>query len=279
MKKIKKNLPAKFEDKTLQVILTQAGLPQEFRTIGKKELQVIADNMPAVYRNMEIYGRKNSQVMGKMMSLQMLRHGPYNAIRQCDSMINSKREALKENGFKLMKENNDLELLYEQLLDDNLTKHQKKDIEIDIMKKECGIADARVSIEHALKEIYMYMMTKKEIMEKHNISDTWSEEEFIGAEIKENIQTAFQHAVRDIQMTGRLNVGTCEWLEQFGINPAIALVEVVEYLKTLNSTSDITNLYSFYDDMYDRYKDEYKKAMDRLGIKNLITEEISYKED
>lgn len=272
----KDNAIVKFEDKSLQMILSQVGLPQEFKVIGEKQLQYIADKMPDVYRNKEIFGRQNSQVSSKFMTLQMLKHGVHNAIKQIDAQIDKKREAIKENGFRLMKEQNELERLYDKLNNPNIDKFDKKDIEIDIMQKECNMADSRVSMEHTFKEIGVFMKTKEEIMKNNNISADWDESDWIKAEIKENIQTAFLHAVRDIEMTGRLNCGTSEWLFQFGINPSVVVVEVMIYLGTLTNQSDINALYDFLDRMYEKFGNEYKKSMAKIGIDNLITEDFAY---
>lgn len=87
------------KDPAMDIILSSTYLPQKFETIGTKELAEIRADLPVLHKNMNVYGRRNSQVTGKMMSLQMLRHGPYNAMRQCDAMINNKKEALKKQVF------------------------------------------------------------------------------------------------------------------------------------------------------------------------------------
>jgi len=266
-----------YKDNTLDLILSGTSLPMEFKTLGSKELQAIADGMPAVRRNMEIFGRKNSQVTSKLMSLQMLKLGPYNAIRQCDAQINRKKDAVKENYFKVLKEINKIEKLEHDLEYKDIDKFSARSIKIEVDKLRTNLADMRVHYEHSLKEILMYMETKKEIMEAHNISEDWSEEEWIEAELKENLMTAFQHALRDIQVTGNANMGTLEFLEQFGVNPVIAYAEARKYLSEMRGEIDVTALYRWYDEMYLKYKDEYKKAMKRLGIKNLVTENVAYK--
>jgi len=138
-------------------------------------------------------------------------------------------------------------------------------------------------MEHAYKEMYMYMETKKEIMEANDIKEDFTEEDFLNAEVKENLMTAFQHTLRDLQVSGSANQGSLEYLEQFGVNPAVAYAEARKYLHELQSqkdmTIDITRLYAWYEEMYEKYKDEYKKAMKHLGLSSLMTEEISYTGD
>lgn len=268
---------AVYDDPVLSVIMSSVGLPQEFKVIKERQLAFIAAEMPEVYRQKEVYGRKNSQVTGKLMTLQMLRFGPYNAIKQCAAQIDHKREAVKENTFKLAKLKNEIEQLEEQVQTTE-DKYKLRDMDLDIIKKRMDLADARVHIEHALREIYMYLQTIKEIKKAHNIPDNFDEAQYTEAEVKENVQTAFQHCYRDVLMTGRLNVGTMEWLEQFGIEPAVAFVEVQKYISSIADHHDVTKLYAWYDAMYEKYGTEYKKAMERLGLENLMTEGCSYVE-
>ena len=212
------------------------------------------------------------------MTLAMLRFGPYNAIKQCAAQCENKREAVKENTFKLAKVKNTIEKL-EDAYTKETDPYKLRNIELDIIKKKMDMADARVHVEHALREIYMYLQTIKEIKAAHNIPDNFDEENFIDAEVKENVQTMFQHAYRDVLMTGRLNVGTMEWLEQFGVEPAAAFIEVQKYMASMKEGHDVNNLYAWYDEMYEKFGQEYKKAMERLGVANLMTEECSYTED
>jgi hypothetical protein len=110
------------------------------------------------------------------------------------------------------------------------------------------------------------------------------------AEIEEHVKTAFLHAIRDVEMTGRLNVGTHEYLEQYGINPHTAYKIVINYLSSQeqnfiqqteegNGVLPIDTLYEFLDQMYEVFGNEYKKAMKRIGLKTLISEDFLYIED
>jgi len=252
----------------------------DFKVLGPRELQKISEGMVDVKRDMIVFGRKNSQVTSKLMSLQMLKLGPMAAIKQADAQVNNKYNAIKENYFKIQKTKNRI-AKYEHMLDnDELDQFKRRDLEISIYKEKVGLNDATVHVEHSLREIGMYMEVKKEIMEANNIREDFDEGDFIEAEIKENIMTMFQHVIRDLSVNGAANHGSLEWVEQFGIHPAIAYAEGRKYLAGLREgdSIDVTHLYSWYDEMYLKYKDEYKKAMKRLGIKNLVTEDVAYKE-
>lgn len=272
-----------YKDKVLTTIFTRAGALEGFKTINKKSLAKISDRMPDVYRNMNIYARRNSQTAGKLMTLNMISSNPYKRLQQCDVQIDTKREALKSLGFKMLKDNNNIDRLKAKLVT-TTDEFDCRDMEIDIAETECNLADGLVHIEHALKEIGMYQDTKEQIMKAHNIPEKWDEKDFEAVEIKEHIHLAFTNLLRDIENTGRVNVGTSEYLEQFGINPQTAKLMVLNYFESIRQNVEsgkvpnIETVYEFLNNMYELFKDEYKYSMKRIGIDDLISEEFSYLE-
>lgn len=263
----------------------------DFKTFDDKKLALVAERMPAINRATQSFGKQNSQATGKLMSLHMIAQSPYRRMKQCLAKIERKRSALKENIFKLRREKVKLDKLLRKrilLIDkelsidgDDVILHDLdiEDINIKIEKIATGISDSTLYIEGALKEIGMYQEAYEEIRTSFNISEQWDELDMERAEIEEHVKTSFLHAVRDVMMTGRLNVGTIEYLEQYGVNPNTAYTLVVDYLGTSGNNTNITTLYDFLDRMYDTFKDEYKLAMKRLGIKTLISEDFLYLED
>jgi hypothetical protein len=269
---------ALYESDGLMPILSSLGLPGEFKVIKELQLQKIAEGMVDVYRNKSVFGRKNSQITGRYMTLQMLREGPYNAIKQCDAQIDHRREAIKENTFRLARLKIEIEELEEKITEEP-NKYRVKEMELDIIKKRMDLADATVHVEHSLREVLLYIETKKEIKEAHNIPDNFDEEDYIKAEVEENVKTAFLIATRDVEQSGRFNVGISEYFFQFGINPMIAISEIMDYLKSLTDKSDITDLYNFLDRMCEKYKGEISKAAKRVGIKGLMVKDSTYIEE
>ena len=266
---------ALYEDPMLTMIMSSVGLPQEFKVMKEKQLAFIAKNMPAVYREKEVWGRKNSQVTSKLMSLNMLKLGVFGALKQIGAQCENKREAVKENTFRLAKLQNEIEELEERITTEE-NKYRIRDMELDIVKKKMDLADARVHVEHALREIHMFLQTRLEIMESHGIPEDFDEAMYVEFEIKENLISAFQNAFRDVMQTGRVNIGTEEWLSQYGVHPAVAMVEVGEYMQHMKETEDINSFYDWLDAMYDKYKDEWQKAAKRIGIKEILTEDSAY---
>lgn len=264
-----------YEPQNLMLMLSSVGLPQIFKVMDDNKLAFIAQNLPAVYREKEVYGRHNSQVTSKLMSLTMLKHGVFGALKQIGAQIENKRNALKENTIKLAKLKNTTEELTERILTET-NKYRIREMELDIMSNEMSLADARVSVEQTLREIYMFLQTRKEIMESHNIPEDFDEKMFVEYEIKENLMSAFQNAFRDILQTGRLNIGTEEWLSQYGVHPLVATIEVSKYVSGIKDDIDINHFYAWLDEMYNKYKDEWQKAAKRIGIKEIFTEECAY---
>jgi hypothetical protein len=269
-------------------------------------LAKIAENMPEINRACNVFGRQNSQATGKLMSLSMIAQSPYRRLKQCLAKIERKRGALKENIFKLRKEKVALNKLLRKR---EQTKEEIKDIgksaseleelyfdlelaQIDIEEKVANISDTNIYIEGALKEIGMYQEAYSEIVKNYNLPSNWNEEDFEKMEVEEHVKTAFLHAVRDVQMTGRLNVGTCEYLEQFGVNPAIAFKLVQDYLSKVDRqgimsnekgeliiNADIDHLYNFLDEMYSVFRNEWKKSAKRIGIDDYISKDFLYMDD
>jgi len=269
----------------------------DFKIFDDKKLAKLAENMPEINRAVNVFGRQNSQATGKLMSLHMISQSPYRRLKQCLAKIERKRGALKENIFRLRRERIEMDRLVHkrsQLEEELSLPDESSDVfelelriaelNIDIEEKAANIADSNIYIEGALKEIGMYQDAYNEIKESYNISDNWDEEDFEKCEVEEHVKTAFLHAIRDFEMTGRLNVGTHEYLEQYGVNPNTACRLVQGYLSNVNSHTNVQEgrfaniniLYDFLDQMYELFKDEYKHAMKRIGLKKLISEDYLY---
>jgi len=301
-------------------IFSRAGDPTstslvEFTAIGDMQLNQIADKMPEINRATKLFGKQNSQVSGRLMSLTMLATGPLHRMKQCLAKIERKRGALKENIFKLRRDRINLEELIERrdslrgtvkqyqkivmsnanpvMIDEVTTKlrtidvnNKKREldlIEIDIEEKVCNITDANIYIEAALKEIGQYQTAYEQIMKNCDIPENWDEKYFEENEISEHVRMAFLHTIRDLTMTGALNVGTHEYLEQMGVHPYVAVQLGRRYLASCEmmmkngEAPGITHLHKFLDDMYDNFKGEYKKVVSRIGLDHLIDDDFVYK--
>jgi len=270
----------------------------EFKIFDNVKLAKLAENMPEINRATNVFGRQNSQATGKLMSLNMISQSPYRRLKQCLAQIERKRQALKENIFKLRKEKVEMDkmiytrdTLQDKIIDETIhtkivdLQFELQLLTIDIEEKVANMGDTSIYIEGALKEIGMYQEAYYEIKDSYNIPDNWDEGDFERCEVEEHVKTAFLHTIRDLEMTGRLNVGTHEYLEQYGVNPHTAVKLVQQYLNQVDNLgkdgayTNINVLYDFLDRMHEIFKEEYKHAMKRIGLQKLISEDYLYLED
>ena len=256
-------------------ILTKAGdiNDLEFRTLDDKQLVEINSWMPEVNRAVGSFNKQNSQTSASLMTLTMLDSSPLRTLRQILAQVESKRKALNENVYRIEKK----KLQYEELeeLCKEATGIQLKKLQLKKNKIACDIVDAQGPIEGALKEIGAYKRRYEEICKNFNISENWNEQDFEDQEIEHHIKSIFRNAIRD-RMQGAPNQGTMEYMEQFGINPITAYTLVDKYIGEISGIitnegkgPDINTLYNFYEQMYHIFKDEYKKAMQRIGLDHI----------
>jgi hypothetical protein len=255
------------------------------------------------------FAKTNSQTTSRLMTLTMLNEGPYRMLNQCLAQIENKRAALKENTFKIKKEilevkRLELNLKFQQTeilkLERELNSstcsdssamefklgHLKIDLEktsLDIAEKITQLADSTNYYEAALKEIAIYQESYEEIRKNNHIPENWDEVDYEKAEAKAHVKTGFRLALRDLEMTGRLNCATMEYFEQFGINPMTAKNLVMQYYhqqqKLMEESPDqppmmptIHMLNQFLEEMTEIFKDSYKEAMKIRGITTHISE-------
>jgi len=254
-----------------------------FRTLDEKSLTEIGDWMPEVNRAVAAFNKQNSQTTASLMQLNMIDAGPYRALRQILAQVEKKRSALKEVLYKLqLKKINYQELVEKVEKSEGLEKEK-----LIIKKNKMGsdIVDSQGHVEAALKELGALKRRYEEICKNKNIPENWSEEDFENGEIEHHIKSIFRNAIRD-RMQGGHNMGTMEYMEQYGINPITAYALVDQYIGEIRmlmqkegKAPDIQSHYSFYERMYNTFKNEYKKAMKNLGLDNIVHADFLMKEN
>ena len=267
-------------EKRFNNIITRAGDPNslEFKTIDDKALAEINEWMPEVNRATNSFNKQNSQTTLSLMTLNMIDSAPYRVLRQILAQVEKKRGALKENLYNIEKK----KLQY-------LEFESKDDLppldDLEMRKIACDIIDSQSHIEQALKELGSLKRRYEEICKNKNIPETWDEQDFENQEIEHHIKSIFRNAIRD-KMQGGCNMGTMEYFEQYGISPIVGYACVDNYLaetrKIINDTGqgpDINSLYQFYDNMYNLFKNEYKKAAARIGLDNITQADFLFKDN
>jgi len=267
-------------------ILTKAGDPKalEFKTIDEKALIEIKEWMPEVNRAVSSFNKQNSQTTSSLMTLSMIDAGPYRTLRQILAQAEKKRSALNENVYRIeMKK-----LKYDELilkLNEDLTSIELSKLNLKRNKIGCDIIDGQSHLEAAIKELGALKRRYEEICKNKNIPENWDEQDFEEAEIEHHIKSIFRNAIRD-KMQGGCNMGTMEYMEQFGINPITAytlvdnyLQEIIKLIKDKGIGPDIGSHYEFLDKMFEVFKYSYKKAAARIGLDNITHADFLMKEN
>jgi len=267
------------QHKDFNAIITKAGDPNNltFKTIDEKALVEINEWMPEVNKKVAAFQKQNSQTTSSLMSLNMIDAGPYRVLRQILAQVEKKRSALKENLYNLEKS----KLKHQELSEkDDLSPLEH----LEMKKMECDIIDAQGPIEAALKELGALKRRYEEICKNKKIPINWDEEDFENAEIEHHIKSMFRNAIRD-KLQGSCNIGTMEYFEQYGINPITAYAIVDGYIATVqqmihkqNVGPGIESHYQFLDSMYERFKDSYKIAAERIGLNSIVSSDFLMKE-
>ena len=293
-------------------------LMPQFHVFDENKLTTIADRMPEINRAVRSLGRKNTQVTNRLMTLTMLNGiSPMRIVRQCLSEIENRRQAIKENRFKLAEsyvklnkiryeisklEKREIELnklIFEaenkEPLEDELVQ-LRFTLDLSKIKMEkliTSIHDAMVYMEGALKDVASFQSSYLQIIKNKGLPENWDESDLEKAEVEHHIQMGFLLLFRDLLVSGRIGMGTIEYLGQFGIHPMVGSELVAEYIQnragglekfkqdenaTLSDLMDIDDLHSFLEAMSERFKDEYKKVLKQIGVETLTEDWYMYKE-
>lgn len=252
--------------------------PVKFHTFTPEKIEKLTEMMPEIHRACRSFGRKNTQVTNKLMTLNMVCNSPYRQLRQCVAQIERKTQALKENHFKYRENEIHQAEIQEALRDRELDKFARARLENELVKLVSDMADGAVYFEGALKELGSFQQAYTEIIENNNIPKDWDENDVEEAEIQEHVRQVFILGLRDMVMTSRLNVGTLEYAGQFGIPAHRLFKEISAYMDLTNKAdADIEFEYKWLDNMVEKYGQEYKKVMKRMGITTLSDLEWCYK--
>ena len=238
------NLIEKFTTDDFHAITTRAG-SEDFSmvTIDDKRMTQIAERMGEINRGLNAFSKTNTQLVS--LGLTLSEATPERNIRQIHAQIESKRGALSESQFRLLKQQNDLKrklLRRDEILNAEIgekTKYLTEDyrqldverIDIDIAEIKAKMVDGRVHVEQAIKEIGMYQDAYDDIVEHFGLED-WDEVDMEEADIGYNLKRCFYQSLRSCRQVHHINEPNQEWLEQMGINPSFVQHEMMQFLTT-----------------------------------------------
>ena len=198
-------------------------------SISQEGLQKICDRLPELHRGKKIIGRRNSQTTSTLQSLAMIADSPYRQMKQCLSQINNKRSALIDSHFKVKKNKVKIKLWLAEDTELSRVEAEEAIVQNEELKSGC---------ENSMKEIGMFQDIYEQIRKSHNIPIDWDEADFEESEAENHIRMAFRYCIQRLMETGRIDRGTTEYLEQWGIHPMAADKLTRGYLEDVEKILD-----------------------------------------
>lgn len=297
------NLLEKFTTQDFHKMTTRAG-HENFAmvTIDDERMHQIAVRMDEINRGLNAFGKTNTQFVS--LALTLSEATPERNIRQIHAQLETKRGALSESQFRLLKQQNDLKrkmLRKQEILDSEIGEgkkypseaHKELDVEridIDIEELKSKMVDGRVHIEQAIKEIGMYQDAYDDIIEHFGLQD-WDEIDMEHADVKYNLKRCFLQSLRSCRQIGHINEPNQEWLEQLGINPSFVQYEMQSFLDTERKVmqdmaksekgfgDDMTAVEEFVDHMVEKYKEAPINQIKKRGMKTHLYDKWAYKDE
>ena len=243
------------------------------KAITKNQLAKIESRLPELHRAKAIIGHSTSQASYALQTLNMLDDSPMSRMKQCLSNIEHKYQAVREAYFKI--ENNKLEM---KEIDSN--KPVTESGRLKIRELETNIESVQNGMGNALREIGMFQDMYEAIRKSNNIPEVWTEHDFEKQEIANMVRRSFRIGIQSLSNGKSVSIAAVEFWEQLGIHPQSAEAHCRNYLQQVENIikegkePDVRVMYEFLDGMAEKFKDSYKFALDRIGLKELGSEEF-----
>lgn len=296
------NLLEKFTTNSFHKITTRAGYEDfSLKTIDDERINLISERMGEINRGLNAFAKTNTQFVS--LALTLSEATPERNIRQIHAQLESKRGALSESQFRLLKQQNDLKrkmLRKQEILDAPIGKdkkypselHKELDLEridIEIEEVKSKMVDGRVHIEQAIKEIGMYQDAYDDIVEHFGLQN-WDEMDMEESDVKYNLLRCFFQSLRSCRQVGYINEPNQEWLEQLGINPSFVQFEILAFLDTERQVmqdlmqkgggfgDDLTAVEEFVNHLYEKYKEAPLAQIKKRGMTTHLYDKWAFKD-
>ena len=241
------------------------------QTITKNQLEKIESRLPELHRAKAIIGHSTSQASYALQTLNMLDDSPMSRMKQCLSNIEHKYQAVREAYFNIEKKKLEIKDL----------KNNKDELSrLKIRENETSIESIQNGMGNALREVGMFQDFYENIRKANNIPLQWNEHDFEKQEIANMVRKSFRLGIQTISHSHSVSIAAVEFWEQLGIHPQSAEAHCRNYLNQVQKIisdgkePDIRVMYEFLDGMAEKFKDSYKFALDRIGLKELGSEDF-----
>ena len=241
------------------------------QAITKNQLEKIESRLPELHRAKAIIGHSTSQASYALQTLNMLDDSPMSRMKQCLSNIEHKYQAVREAYFKIEKKKLEIK---------DLKNNKDESSRLKIRENETSIESIQNSMGNALREIGMFQDFYENIRKSNNIPLQWNEHDFEKQEIANMVRKSFRIGIQTISNSHSVSIAAVEFWEQLGIHPQTAEAHIRNYLDQVDKIikegkePSVTVMYEFLDGMAEKFKDSYKFALDRIGLKELGSEDF-----
>ena len=239
--------------------------------ITKNQLEKIESRLPELFRAKTHIGHSHSQASSALCTLTMIDASPLSQMKQCLSKIEHKYQAVREAYFDIEKK---------KLENKDLRSNKDELSRLKIRENNTIIESIQNGMGNSLREIGMFQDYYESIRKSNNIPEIWNEHDYEKQEIANMIRRSFRIGIQSISSSGAISIAGVEFWEQLGIHPQSAEAHCRNYLQQVNDIikdgkePDVRVMYEFLDGMAEKFKDSYKFALDRIGLKELGSEEF-----
>jgi len=243
------------------------------KAITKNQLAKIESRLPELHRAKAIIGHSTSQASYALQTLNMLDDSPMSRMKQCLSNIEHKYQAVREAYFKIEK-------MKLEIKDIQSNKPITESGRLRIREIETSVESTQNAMGNSLREIGMFQDMYEAIRKSNNIPEVWTEHDFEEQEIANMVRRSFRIGIQSLSNGGAVSIAAVEFWEQLGIHPQSAEAHCRNYLGQVQEIikdgkePDVRVMYEFLDGMAEKFKDSYKFALDRIGLKELGSEEF-----
>ena len=239
--------------------------------ITKNQLEKIESRLPELFRAKTHIGHSHSQASSALCTLTMIDASPLSQMKQCLSKIEHKYQAVREAYFDIEKK---------KLENKDLRSNKDELSRLKIRENNTIIESIQNGMGNSLREIGMFQDYYESIRKSNNIPEIWNEHDYEKQEIANMIRRSFRIGIQSISSSGAISIAGVEFWEQLGIHPQSAEAHCRNYLQQVDNIikegkePDVRVMYEFLDGMAEKFKDSYKFALDRIGLKELGSEEF-----
>ena len=255
----------------IQLKTFKDNLPE--KAITKNQLAKIESRLPELHRAKAIIGHSTSQASYALQTLNMLDDSPMSRMKQCLSNIEHKYQAVREAYFNIEKDKLEIKDL-------ETNKPVTESARLKIRENQTKIESVQNSMGNSLREIGMFQDMYDAIRKSNNIPEQWTEHDYEKQEIANMVRRSFRIGIQSLSNGHSVSIAAVEFWEQLGIHPQSAEAHCKNYLGQVDKIikegkePDVRVMYEFLDGMAERFKDSYKFALDRIGLKELGSEEF-----